>query len=212
MPWYPTAQKTALTKKELDQLQECLTSTNTLVNEVEETHMDVRHKQQYSYHALFQLQKMSLEMSQLNGKLHLLHAICVKGEPALHEIAESVEATGSYQHPHPHLTTLTFCKLLTNSSQTAQRACDVDIELANCSQTVDFGLCARLLHLGREYPQGYDYFRARLKRAFTKNRDVVEPDQIELLLSHGQFVVKELEALYMLRKYRTLKKRYYHDS
>nr|CAD7200699.1 unnamed protein product [Timema douglasi] len=107
------ADETALTKKELDQLQACLTSTNTLVNEVEETHMDVRHK---------------------------------------------------------------------------------------------------LLHLGREYPQGYDYFRARLKRAFTKNRDVVEPDQIELLLSHGQFVVKELEALYMLRKYRTLKKRYYHDS
>nr|CAD7404472.1 unnamed protein product [Timema poppensis] len=131
------ADETALTKKELDQLQACLTSTNTLVNEVEETHMDVRHK----------LQKISLEMAQLNGKLHLMHAICVK-----------------------------------------------------------------LLHLGREYPQGYDYFRARLKRAFTKNRDVVEPDQIELLLSHGQFVVKELEALYMLRKYRTLKKRYYHDS
>ncbi|CAG2054477.1 unnamed protein product [Timema podura] len=70
----------------------------------------------------------------------------------------------------------------------------------------------KLLHLGREYPQGYDYFRARLKRAFTKNKDVEEPEQIELLLSHGQFVVKELEALYMLRKYRTLKKRYYHDS
>nr|CAD7457717.1 unnamed protein product [Timema tahoe] len=102
----------ALTKKELDQLQECLTSTNTMANEVEDTHMDVRQK---------------------------------------------------------------------------------------------------LLHLGREYPQGYDYFRARLKRAFSKNRDVVKPDQIELLLSHGQFVVKELEALYMLRKYRTLKKRYYHD-
>lgn len=67
----------------------------------------------------------------------------------------------------------------------------------------------RLLYLGRDYPKGYDYFRSRLKRAFMKNRDVTDPEKIEKMLTLGDYIVKELEALYMLRKYRTLKKRYY---
>ena len=33
-------------------------------------------------------------------------------------------------------------------------------------------LYKNLLHLGREYPQGYDYFRSRCHNAFMKNRDV----------------------------------------
>ncbi|XP_070848159.1 LYR motif-containing protein 5A [Chaetodon trifascialis] len=66
-----------------------------------------------------------------------------------------------------------------------------------------------LLYLGREYPQGAGYFRERLKSAFMKNRDVTDPDQIKKLLARGDFVIKELEALYFLRKYRAMKKRYY---
>lgn len=69
-----------------------------------------------------------------------------------------------------------------------------------------------LLFLGRDYPHGYDYFRTRLKRAFTKNKHVSDPEKIEVLIAHGNYVVKELEALYMLRKYRTLKRRYYKDN
>lgn len=69
----------------------------------------------------------------------------------------------------------------------------------------------QLLHLGRDYPKGYDYFRGKLKNAFFKHKDVTDPKQIEMLLARGNYVVKELEALYMLRKYRTLKKRYYSD-
>ena len=42
-----------------------------------------------------------------------------------------------------------------------------------------------------------------------KNKDVTDPKQIQQLIDPGNYVVKELEALYMLRKYRTLKKRYY---
>ena len=67
----------------------------------------------------------------------------------------------------------------------------------------------QLLHLGREYPKGAEYFRTKLKLAFMKNRDVKDPEQIQQLLARGEFVIKELEALYMLRKYRTLKRRYY---
>ena len=33
--------------------------------------------------------------------------------------------------------------------------------------------------------------------------------EIEKLLNHGQYIIKELGALYMLKKYRALKSRYY---
>ncbi|AWO97897.1 LYR motif-containing protein 5 isoform 3 [Scophthalmus maximus] len=66
-----------------------------------------------------------------------------------------------------------------------------------------------LLYLGREYPQGAAYFRERLKAAFVKNRDETDPDKIRQLVARGDFVIKELEALYFLRKYRAMKKRYY---
>jgi hypothetical protein len=67
----------------------------------------------------------------------------------------------------------------------------------------------QLFHLGKEYPAGKEYFHTRLHQAFMKNKDVTNPEQIQQLIDRGNYVVKELEALYMLRKYRTLKKRYY---
>lgn len=45
-----------------------------------------------------------------------------------------------------------------------------------------------------------------------KNKDVTNPKEIEKLIERGNFVVKELEALFMIRKYRTLKKRYYEEK
>ena len=58
---------------------------------------------------------------------------------------------------------------------------------------------------------GQDYFRGKLKNAFMKNRDETDPEKIKMCIARGEFVIKEIEALYMLRKYRTLKKRYYKD-
>lgn len=66
----------------------------------------------------------------------------------------------------------------------------------------------QLLHMGRDYPQGYDFFRSRLKKAFQRNSDISDPEQIRNLVKRGEFVVREIEALYMLKKYRTLKERY----
>lgn len=66
--------------------------------------------------------------------------------------------------------------------------------------------------MGRDYPQGYDFFRTRLKKAFQRNRDIRDPEQIHSLVKRGEFVVKEIEALYMLKKYRTLKHRYSTDK
>ncbi|KAI7792186.1 LYR motif-containing protein 5A [Triplophysa rosa] len=70
-------------------------------------------------------------------------------------------------------------------------------------------LYKNLLYLGRDYPKGSTYFRERLKAAFMKNKDVTDPVKIKNLVDRGEFVIKELEAMYYLRKYRTLKKRYY---
>nr|XP_003229866.2 PREDICTED: LYR motif-containing protein 5 [Anolis carolinensis]XP_008122273.1 PREDICTED: LYR motif-containing protein 5 [Anolis carolinensis] len=73
-------------------------------------------------------------------------------------------------------------------------------------------LYKNLLYLGKEYPKGADYFRTRLKKAFLKNKGVTDPEEIKQLIARGEFVMKELEALYFLRKYRALKQRYYEDD
>ena len=63
--------------------------------------------------------------------------------------------------------------------------------------------------MGKDYPKGFDYFRSKLKNVFNKNKNETDPEKIEKMIGHGKFVIKELEALYMLKKYRTLKRRYY---
>ena len=42
-----------------------------------------------------------------------------------------------------------------------------------------------------------------------KNRDEKDAEKLQEHVAKGEYIVKELEALYMLRKYRTLKRRYY---
>ncbi|XP_011310839.1 LYR motif-containing protein 5 [Fopius arisanus] len=68
-----------------------------------------------------------------------------------------------------------------------------------------------LLYMGRDYPQGFDFFRANLKRAFLKNKFESDPKKIDKMIERGQYVMKEIEALYMLKKYRTMKRRYYDE-
>lgn len=70
-------------------------------------------------------------------------------------------------------------------------------------------LYKNLYHMGKEYPGGSEWFHNRLKLAFSKNKDVKDPTQIKQLIERGEFVIKEIEALYYLRKYRAMKQRYY---
>ena len=49
----------------------------------------------------------------------------------------------------------------------------------------------------------------RIHDAFMRNKDLSDPEQIQQCLEKGDYICKELEALYMLRKYRTMKSRYY---
>ncbi|VDK54446.1 unnamed protein product [Anisakis simplex] len=66
-----------------------------------------------------------------------------------------------------------------------------------------------LYYLGKEYPKGSLWFHNKLKNAFVRNKDETDPEKIKALIAKGNYVVKELESMYYLRKYRTLKKRYY---
>ncbi|PAV84389.1 hypothetical protein WR25_16444 [Diploscapter pachys] len=69
-----------------------------------------------------------------------------------------------------------------------------------------------LYYMGKEYPKGAQFFHERLKNAFKRNANVTEPKDVENLLERGEFVIKEIEALYKLRKYRAMKQRYYEEN
>ncbi|XP_055305730.1 electron transfer flavoprotein regulatory factor 1 [Sitodiplosis mosellana] len=69
-----------------------------------------------------------------------------------------------------------------------------------------------LQYLGREYPGGSQKFRQKCHDIFLRNSKETDPKKIESMIEHGKFIVKELEALYSLRKYRAMKKRYYDDK
>lgn len=47
-----------------------------------------------------------------------------------------------------------------------------------------------LLHLGRNYPLGFDYFRPRLHKAFMANAQLRDEDQIRKGIATAEFVRK----------------------
>ncbi|KAI8877176.1 hypothetical protein K501DRAFT_326669 [Backusella circina FSU 941] len=70
-------------------------------------------------------------------------------------------------------------------------------------------LYKQLVYLGREYPAGYNnFFRPKLKSAFLKKKDLKSEEEIKKSIAFGEYIIKELEMMYYLRKYRTLRKRY----
>lgn len=66
-----------------------------------------------------------------------------------------------------------------------------------------------LLYLGRDYPQGYDYFRNRLRKAFASQQHITDEAEIRDGIKRAEFVKKEIEALYYLKRYRALRGRYH---
>ncbi|KXT03142.1 hypothetical protein AC578_7705 [Pseudocercospora eumusae] len=65
-----------------------------------------------------------------------------------------------------------------------------------------------LLYLGREYPLGFDYFRLRLHKAFMSKAGLENQEEIKKGIAQAEYVKKEIEALYYLKRYRALKQRY----
>eukprot|EP00004_Rigifila_ramosa_P003210 TRINITY_DN1338_c0_g1_i1.p1 TRINITY_DN1338_c0_g1~~TRINITY_DN1338_c0_g1_i1.p1 ORF type:complete len:153 (+),score=23.30 TRINITY_DN1338_c0_g1_i1:33-461(+) len=73
-------------------------------------------------------------------------------------------------------------------------------------------LYKELIWTARDYPGGVDVIRRKAREHWLRNREVTDPDQLEKLYSHARFVIKELEALDRLKKYRFLKQKSQGDS
>ncbi|KAF8501732.1 hypothetical protein F5888DRAFT_1608654 [Russula emetica] len=69
-------------------------------------------------------------------------------------------------------------------------------------------LYKELHRLGRDYPDPNYDFNARMRRMFEKNRSLTDPAEIEQALHFAEYIKNETLALYTLRKYRHLKRRY----
>lgn len=70
-------------------------------------------------------------------------------------------------------------------------------------------LYKRFLVVGRDYPKGLDYVRGKAKEAFVANAHLESERDIKRAVARGRYMVRELEGVVKLKKYRTLKKRYY---
>lgn len=67
-----------------------------------------------------------------------------------------------------------------------------------------------LLYMGKEYPQelgGYPKFQKSLKQAFM-NTKINDETELNNALDKGNYIIKELETLYYLKRYRYLKRKY----
>lgn len=49
---------------------------------------------------------------------------------------------------------------------------------------------SELLFMGREYPQGYNYFRDRLHRAFSSQAHITDEEKIRQGIKRAEFVKK----------------------
>ncbi|UZJ57033.1 hypothetical protein CBS101457_006353 [Exobasidium rhododendri] len=71
----------------------------------------------------------------------------------------------------------------------------------------------KTLHrLGREYPDPKYNFIGKLQAMTRRNAHLTDDKEIEEKLAIGEFVRKETEALYSLKKYRTMRRRYIVDD
>ncbi|KAH6637622.1 LYR motif-containing protein 5A [Boeremia exigua] len=65
-----------------------------------------------------------------------------------------------------------------------------------------------LLYLARDYPQGHAWARTRLHKAFSAQAHLRDEEAIRNGIKRAEFVKKEIEALYYLKRYRALRQRY----
>ena len=77
----------------------------------------------------------------------------------------------------------------------------------SCQDLFDW-ITSELLEMGKSYPLGYDYFRPRLHKAFMSKAHLKDEQDIKKGIEQAEYVKKEIEALYYLKKYRSLRKSY----
>lgn len=69
-------------------------------------------------------------------------------------------------------------------------------------------LYKRFLHVGKDYPMGLDWVRKKAKEGILANRTIVEEVEIKRKVARGRYMVRELKAVIVFKKYRTMKRRY----
>ncbi|CCF52295.1 hypothetical protein NDA11_005243 [Ustilago hordei] len=74
------------------------------------------------------------------------------------------------------------------------------------------GMYKELHRLGREYPDPNYNFLGKLRGMFARNAHLTDEKEINAKLVLAEFVKKETETLYKLKKYRTMRRRYLKDD
>lgn len=70
-----------------------------------------------------------------------------------------------------------------------------------------------MIYTSQQCPGDINMYRKKIHQGFLKNKDINDPSKIEECIKRGEYIIKEMEALIQLKKFRTLKKRYYnHDN
>ena len=70
----------------------------------------------------------------------------------------------------------------------------------------------RVLLAGRDYPLGLDYVRNRAKKEFRSNANVTDELTLKRKVNYGRYLVREMIGVVQLKKYRTMRSRYYSDE
>lgn len=70
-------------------------------------------------------------------------------------------------------------------------------------------LYKRFMLVGREYPGGPDVVRRKAKEGFRQNAQLTDEVEVKRAVARGRWMVRELQGIIKLKKYREMKKRYY---
>jgi hypothetical protein len=69
-------------------------------------------------------------------------------------------------------------------------------------------LYKRFLIVGRDYPQGLAHVRMKVKEAIFQNKHINSDLELKRAISRGRYMVRELQSIVKIHKYRTLKRNY----
>jgi len=73
-------------------------------------------------------------------------------------------------------------------------------------------LYKRILVVGKDYPKGLEWVKGKAKPWFMQNADLTDEVEIKKKVAEGRYWVREMQSVIQLKKYRTLKNRYYSDE
>lgn len=71
-------------------------------------------------------------------------------------------------------------------------------------------LYKRVLVVGRDYPTGLEHVKKIWKPAFFHNKHLHDEEDILRAVHKGRQMVKEMQGVIQLKKYRSIKARYHH--